>query len=100
MCHVLMIEMVTGVKKRSPWAAGWQTALLVLLLITLIESIVKQVVVEVEDGNDGEIASTARDLSSFSFQSTLENASFVFLSPLRRLKCNIKSTVMDMHFFL
>ena len=96
--------MVTGVKKRSPWAAGWQTALLVLLLIRAPLITPKKVVVEVEhckveDGNDGEIASIALDLSSFSFQSTLENASFVLLSPLRRLKCNTKSTVMEMHLF-
>ena len=95
-----MIEMVTGVKKRSPWAAGWQTALLVLLLISAPLITLKQAVVVVEDGNDGEIASIALDLSSFSFQSTLENASFVLLSPLRRLKCNTKSTVMEMHLFL
>ena len=46
LCHVLMIEMVTGVKKRSPWAAGWQTALLVLLLISAPLITLKQVVVE------------------------------------------------------
>ena len=99
-----MIEMVTGVKKRSPWADGWQTSLLVLLLISAPLITLKEVVVvvealKVEDGNDGDIASIALDLSSLSFQSTLENASFVLLSPLRRLKCITRSTVMEMHLF-
>ena len=46
LCHVRMIEMVTGVKKRSPWAAGWQTALLVLLLIPAPLITLKQAEVE------------------------------------------------------
>ena len=48
LCHVRMIEMVTGVKKRSPWAAGWQTALLVLLLIPAPLFTLKKIVVAVE----------------------------------------------------
>ena len=48
LCHVRMIEMVTGVKKRSPWAAGWQTALLVLLLISAPLITLKKIVMVVE----------------------------------------------------
>ena len=48
LCHVRMIEMVTGVKKRSPWAAGWQTALLVLLLIPAPLITLKKIVMVVE----------------------------------------------------